>query len=360
MMILAFIIGSIVALVGRIGGDMMSLVSYIMSEDNFNSQNPLLLDKLGDTATNYISRCIHGDGDIARQLGLSTASFDGIEIINDAENSINTIMANFTSVRDNCVTYNGLVSELNKRKNSETPTSMIPELGVSLERPNVSDQSFLDEINKKVENKTPRRQWKIVGSTDLPCSEKLPDGSYYNPDICDPSYWTEQYVEGSDYKKYTDIVKEIHLITSHATSSTYADSIINVFDDLKTKHQNFLDKYIDILNVFLGKLREITDLLRRYSGNGDAFAFLNGKFIGINLKIILKYLKYSLGEDFYIVGICLILVGCGLILSISSTILLLVIINIELKQNMNPVTPTGPTQGVSPFVPTPVINPPQY
>ena len=102
-------------------------------------------------------------------------------------------------------------------------------------------------------------------------------------------------------------------------------------------------------------------MLRRYSGNGDAFAFLNGKFIGINLKIILKYLKYSLGEDFYIVGICLILVGCGLILSISSTILLLVIINIELKQNMNPpVTPTGPTQGVSPFVPTPVINPPQY
>ena len=72
-------------------------------------------------------------------------------------------------------------------------------------------------------------------------------------------------------------------------------------------------------------------------------------------------MKYSLGEDFYIVGICLILVGCGLILSISSTILLLVIINIELRQNMNPpVTPTGPTQGVSPFVPTPVINPPQY
>ena len=363
MMILAFIIGSIVALVGRIGGDMMSLVSYIMSEDNFNSQNPLLLDKLGDTATNYISRCIHGDGDIARQLGLSTASFDGIEIINDAENSINTIMANFTSVRDNCFTYNGLVSELNKRKNSETPTSMIPELGVSLERPNVSDQSFLDEINKIAENKNPRRQWKIVGSTDLTCSENLPVGSYYNPDICDPSYWTEQYVEGSDYKKYTDIVKGIHSITSHATSTspTDDDSIINVFDDLKATYQTFLGKYIDILNIFLGKLRAITDLLRRYSGNGDAFAFLNGKFIGINLKIILKYLKYSLGEDFYIVGICLILVGCGLILSISSTILLLVIINIELKQNMNPpVTPTGPTQGVSPFVPTPVINPPQY
>ena len=361
MMILAFIIGSIVALVGRIGGDMMSLVSYIMSEDNFNSQNPLLLDKLGTTASKYINRTIHGDGDIARELGLSTNSFDGIEIINDAENSINTIMANFTSVRDNCFTYDGLVSELNKRKNSETPTSMIPELGVSRERNLVSDELILEKINKIVENEDPRRQWKIVGSTDLKCSEKLPDGSYYNPKICNPSHWPEYADVGSDYYKLTNIVNGIHLITSHATSSTDDDSIIKVFDDLKTKYQTFLGEYIRILNVFLGKLREITDLLRRYSGNGDAFAFLNGKFIGINLKIILKYLKYSLGEDFYIVGICLILVGCGLILSISSTILLLVIINIELRQNMNPpVTPTGPTQGVSPFVPTPVINPPQY
>lgn len=362
MMILAFIIGSIVALVGRIGGDMMSLVSYIMSEDNFNSETPLLLDELGDTATSYIYRCIHGDGDIARELGLSEDSFDGIEAINDAENSINTIMANFTSVRNTCLTYNGVISELDKRVNSESQTSMIPESGVSSDKNPVSDELFLVKINEIVKDETPRRQWKIVDSTDLACSENLPDGSYYNPKKCNPSYWEEQYREGTDYYKYTNIVNGIHSITSYATS-TNSDSVRYVFNDLKTKYQAFLGKYIDILNVFLGKLRSITDLLRRYSGNGDAFGFLNGKFIGINLKIILKYLKYSLGEDFYIVGICLILVGCGLILSISSTILLLVIINIELRQNMSPnppVTPMGPAQGVSPFVPTPVINPPQY
>jgi len=104
-------------------------------------------------------------------------------------------------------------------------------------------------------------------------------------------------------------------------------------------------------------------LVREYSGDEDLFGFINGKFIGTNLKIILKYLKYSLGEDFYIVGICLILVGCGLILSISSTILLLVIINIELKQNMGAntaATPMVPATVVSPYEPAPVIKPPQY
>ena len=65
------------------------------------------------------------------------------------------------------------------------------------------------------------------------------------------------------------------------------------------------------------------------------FAFLNGKFIGTNLKIILKYLKHSLGGDFFTVGICLVAVGFSLIISISSTILLIVIINISLKENMD-------------------------
>ena len=64
-------------------------------------------------------------------------------------------------------------------------------------------------------------------------------------------------------------------------------------------------------------------------------SFLNGKFIATNLKIILKYLKYSLGVDLYTVGVCLIVVGFSLALSVCSTIILIIIINIELKKNMD-------------------------
>ena len=82
----------------------------------------------------------------------------------------------------------------------------------------------------------------------------------------------------------------------------------------------------ETIGALIGEIRETV-------GEGQIFSVLNGKFIGTNMKIILKYLKSSLGEDLYTVGVCLILVGCSLILSISSTILLIIIINVALNQN---------------------------
>ena len=88
---------------------------------------------------------------------------------------------------------------------------------------------------------------------------------------------------------------------------------------------------------------------------------MNGKFIGINLKIVLKYLKYSLGKDLYTVGLCLVVVGFSLILSVSCTIFLIVYINIELKKNMiaanNANNPIPNVMTVSPYQPgAPVVS----
>ena len=371
MMILAFIIGSIVALVGRIGGDMMSLVSYIMSEENFNSgENALLLDKLGD-ARNYIRTCIHGNGDIASQLGLEN-SLNAFQDINSVESNIINIYQNFSQVMDQCRAYGIIETALNQRVRLETTTYMKSKTGetevvggVPGERNVVSDVIMLAKINELVKNKTPKRRWNISGSEELACSDDddLPQDTFYNPKKCNPDHYEEYDDITSDYHKFTDIVNEIYYITSYAKNTGKSDSIISVITNLKTQYKDFLQEYIDILDIFRQKINEITRLVREYSGDEDLFGFINGKFIGTNLKIILKYLKYSLGEDFYIVGICLILVGCGLILSISSTILLLVIINIELKQNMGAntaATPMVPATVVSPYEPAPVIKPPQY
>ena len=116
--------------------------------------------------------------------------------------------------------------------------------------------------------------------------------------------------------------------------SSGAKSVRQVVDELKIKYNNHLNGYLNVLRFFNTTINRITSLIREYTGDGQkAFAFLNGKFIGINIKIILKYLQSSLGKDFYTVGICLCIVGLSLILSISSTILLIVVINVELKKN---------------------------
>ena len=95
-----------------------------------------------------------------------------------------------------------------------------------------------------------------------------------------------------------------------------------------------MDAFLNALGFFGGVTDDIIDILKEAIGDNDgAFDFLNGKFIQTNLKVILKYLKYSLGKDFYTVGLCLLIIGCSLVLSISSTILLIVIINADVENN---------------------------
>ena len=122
---------------------------------------------------------------------------------------------------------------------------------------------------------------------------------------------------------------------------------MSTINNLLYSYQNYLGSFIEVLKDFNQTINSITGILEEYIGNNstNTFSFLNGKFIGTNLKIVLKFLKYSLGKDLYTVGVCLIVVGCSLILSISSTILLIVIINIGLKEDMNmknnPITSPG-------------------
>ena len=117
--------------------------------------------------------------------------------------------------------------------------------------------------------------------------------------------------------------------------SPYAKSFRNVVNGLQSEYITYLSLYSNVLDFFITTIQRITSLILRYTGSGNAFSFLNGKFIGRNIQIILKYLKHSLGGDLYTVGICLCIIGCSLILSISSTILLIVIINVELKEIMD-------------------------
>ena len=109
---------------------------------------------------------------------------------------------------------------------------------------------------------------------------------------------------------------------------------MDVLGNLKDNYENYLHTFVDVLDFFDTLVGNIIGTLEEGIGNSnETFSFLNGKFIKTNLKIVLKYLKYSLGKDIYTVGICLIIVGCSLIFSVSQTILLIVIINVSLEEN---------------------------
>ena len=104
MMIFSFLIGSILALVGRVGDDAMSLVSYIMSKENFeNEENPLLLGQLGD-AKKYLNICLHGNGSLESEFDLGD-SLDAIKNIDEVLNELDIIIYNFTQIKNNLPSF---------------------------------------------------------------------------------------------------------------------------------------------------------------------------------------------------------------------------------------------------------------
>ena len=291
MMVLSFIVGSLVSLVGRLGGDAMSLISFIMSKENFNNdENPLLLNELGN-AKKYLETCIQGNGDIAQELELGS-SLDSFETINRVESDILSVRNTFTQSTEGPDAYNQIINKLSKQHAGSIDIEMISTDGNS------------------------RIKYLELKST--------PESS-------------------ENYNTYRTLMNTIIGIVNYArtnvpSSGSQAASVINVIERLKGDYNDYLSDYDEILDEFLEQIKQITKLIRELSGNGENqsfFAFLNGKFIGTNLKIILRYLKHSLGGDFFTVGICLVAVGFSLIVSISSTILLIIIINITLKENMD-------------------------
>jgi len=330
MIIFSFMIGSILGLFGTIGGDMMSLVTYIMSEENFDSAQPLILNKIQGDAKDYIRSCIHGDGNIAAQLNLGT-SFDSFNDINTAELQITTARAEFNEIRERCHTYEAVNRKLQQEASIDGNTKLIPSQEPDSTRIIIEYKEILKKINKETKGKI---RWDVQASKDVNCNEvSSTETTYLKPIKCKP--YTLLDGETVLYQEYSKILKDIDDMVIHANNENENDSVIKVITNLRTSYISFLGTYDQILWEFLEIIHSITRLVRSYSGDNDIFSFLNGRFIGTNLKIILKYLKYSLGVDLYTVGVCLIVVGCSLALSVSSTIILIVIINKELKKNQD-------------------------
>ena len=347
LMIISFLVGSILGLIGRIGGDMMSLISYVLSEENFNKEDDaVLLWKLGE-GKDILKECIVGNGNLSSVFDLSdiTSNFDTIK---NTKNDIQVYKDNFTSLATNYRAYHGLKSVLEKKtkfnddtffKNTDSTATLS---GFSL-------NNIINLLNEKIgtgqENYNTQTGDKnfICTETDPgsgPSGSNRPNNNLLHPWSCEPMYrgWI-QTSGSSEIQNYAGIATDAITRLKYASNEKIPDdanyqSYYDILDNLKSDYSSYLNTFLDVLDFFDEITGSIIDIIKDGIGNSnETFSFLNGKFIKTDLKIVLKYLKYSLGEDIYTVGICLVIVGFSLILSISSTILLIVIINIDLEKN---------------------------
>ena len=354
-MILSFLIGSLLALIGQVGGDMMSFVSYVVSEENFQAgSNAVLLNKLGE-GKDILSECIIGDGNLTQQFGLNDMTKD-FNSINEAQTEITGYLAEFQQIKESYPVYFASRQALENRTEFiddtyliRTPTSSGDDIvnKVSLnEVINKLNSAIGSSINERWDKKDGDKGFKCLegdnNDDDHGTTEIHPLNDLLHPWTCEPNNRDWVLSSNDDVKNYAKIATDIIDILKNANgTNTVQKNYYDVLEDLKDKYTPYLQTYLDVLGFFNQVIEDLISIVKAGIGDSnDTFSFLNGKFIQTNLKVILKYLKYSLGQDVYTVGICLIIVGCSLVLSISSTLLLSALINAELETNkkMEPQT----------------------
>ena len=130
------------------------------------------------------------------------------------------------------------------------------------------------------------------------------------------------------------------------TPTTLNTGLIYDLTELNKTYSDLVDAEINILTEFKQTILSLTSVFYKYIGpNGNIFDFLNCKFIGNNVNVILKYLSEAIGSNIYSVGVFLLVAGCSMIFSIIFTILEVIIINAAVDDKLK-----NPISGVSKFV----------
>ena len=346
-MIVAFLVGSLLSIVGRVGGDVMSLVSFIMSEENFNDNNPILLNKLG-SGKDVLRECVVEEGNLSKVFKLDEITKD-FDVINEVREEIQDYKATFVDLAQSYPAYYFLKAFLTNRTDFTLDTNFINENadtahGVS---PAFTLSQIMKLLNDSIGTNNNEKWNPYTGDKSYVCTatnpgsiSSSPNGNLLHPWTCQPIYrgWVSSSTD-EKIKNYAKITSDAIDILKYASNDKMPDnpdyeSYYDILDNLKIEYTDYLNTFVNVLGFFERITGNIVNALEDGIGNSnDTFSFLNGKFIKTNLKIVLKYLKYSLGKDIYTVGLCLVIVGFSLIFSISMTILLLIIIDVDLEKN---------------------------
>ena len=336
LMIIIFLVGSLFTLIGKVGSDAMSIISYIVSEDNIGEGGDnVLVDRLGENKK-YLTRCLIYNGSLESELNMEEV-LDSLKGIDDAEKQIEDAKKKFEEKKQ-MVTYNyyiGHLYNITEKLKSELPFGFKLYSGDQDDSRKYLEYNFiLDQINDYSQSHSKNEKWDISCNSELTCSSTFTGTACYNPWKCRPSEksWTN---EDSNIKLNAEIISGIMDAIDKANNLTIENGgYKKKLDDLSHFYEDFLNGYIGALEIANNTIKQVKNTIKEYTGeDGGIFSFINCGFVKTNLKIILKYLKESLGGDVYTIGICLILVGCSLALSISFTILLIVVINTDIDNN---------------------------
>ena len=307
---------------GTTGGDLVKVVSYLVSEDNLGpDKDTIILGKVKQ----YLNQCLNHEGNILEELGLDENSMEPFEKLKESQIKLEEYKNQFNDLLFKFV-YSEYKEELEQRINYETSELILKNKNGGQD---ISFNEIINEYNNEAENKNER--W-VLGSTSSSTCNNDPHTEFieYNPKTCYPS----------DIAGYTSLsakatqLNDMRNLINKAKDENDASSIINILKVLSDKYDAYLKSEIVALNTYIGEINKITEIVNKYtSEDGELFSFMNCGFIKDNVQVILFYLKNSFQNDMYEVGVYLLIAAFAMPFGISFTILLIMISNEEVETN---------------------------
>ena len=314
------LLGSIFTLIGTVGQDLTSVVSFLVSDENLNKENPILIE--GDSKK-YMKECINGEGNIKEVIdGVELDQLKNIDELKTAEAKIIEAENEANKLKEGKYAYKKYLKLFKDRTEYK-----IDNFDLMSENNIINFKDSLNQIN----GLAPNKKWSIsCEENGHDCDTVAVDTSNYciEPSTCQnkkPKDWYSSPDSTSDNVKILDAF--IDAINKEKNSGN-ENSIDKALSTLEGAYDVFLQTEVSSLGTYKRSIKDLTSIFNKFAGEeGDAFSIINCKFVGKNVKVILKYLKNSLGKSFYTVGVCLLTSGVGMLVSISLTILLNAIIN---------------------------------
>ena len=315
MVIVGFIVGIGIGLIGNLVKDLTNVVEYISSSENLRCDNPMIFGK--SNVTNYLDVCLNGDGNLAKELKLE-GNFDYINNITN----ITDESYDLTNMTNNKTSYviDYYINTIEYLINDYLNT---PYINID----NNTDYNLnerLNEINNYVSGYYSEKKdtcylinehWDIIKEDDEyiydntypPASE---DKNYfiylYDQDVYNKSHiLTDRYINacptpGKPYETVNDASQNFGKLFYDIKNQISSDKFNKEYlDDLKELNKiygsknMYISKAIIEIKKFLAKL---DGFLHSYSTNKDGvFSLLNCKFVGENKLILMNVLYTSLG-----------------------------------------------------------------
>lgn len=319
LMILTFLISTIFVLVGILGRDLTFAVSYLVGSDNLGKgEDAKILGEAGDK----LDICINQDGNLTNILNINSADFNSFGQLRSLENQLTQLENQFENKSNIRITYNSNINILDDRKNYKNIENI-----KYIKTNGVGSFSLKEEIDAINNIPSSDIYLDLTINSDNCNGEEIGGKKHINPDKCDI---TSSSVLPSN--EHAIRIKNIIEAQKFANDDIRSDGfpIRKILNKLNNDYTAFLNIEKNGIAMFKGNIQNITSLFQQFLGNDtstDFFSFLNCKFIGNNIRVLLKTLDNSLGGDVYDMGIILLVEGFAMAFSIIFTLLYISMLN---------------------------------